>query len=63
MQHARIACRIEIGVGAVQQAPIVPHQKVAGAPFVPINKPRLRGMFFQCRQTGTAFGHRSAFQV
>lgn len=34
MQHSWIPARVEVGIGSVQQAPIIPHQHVTGAPPV-----------------------------
>ena len=63
VQYARETRGVEIGVSAMQQTAIVPHQHIAGVPFVTVDEPfldRVRGQHVEQR---AAFLHWAAFDV
>ena len=47
MQYARVLRHIEIGVRAMQQTTVVPHQQITHAPVVAVDELRLGGVRFE----------------
>src|SRR5436305_10399966 len=55
MHDPPVFAAVGVEHGAMQQAAIVPHHEVAGAPAVAVHKPRLRRVFEEVAQQRRAF--------
>src|SRR5262249_34390232 len=51
LQHAWVPRRVEVGVGAVKQAAVVPHQQVARHPLVAVDETLLHRVLNELLQT------------
>src|SRR4051794_37534376 len=63
VQNARMERGVEIRIGAVQQAAVVPHQDIAKPPLMPVHEPLLGRMFFEASQQRPPVRHRATIDM